>query len=79
MAVRVLESGTSYATALFLNIQHFDRAIRAEMRIQQLEHNLGVLNDKIGRLEELYTKLHEQQTAKKGGEESGPAVQQNCA
>jgi len=29
MTARVLESGTSYATALYLNIQHFDRAITA--------------------------------------------------
>jgi len=34
---RVLESGTSYAIALLLNIQHFDRAIQAETRITQLE------------------------------------------
>jgi uncharacterized coiled-coil protein SlyX len=34
---RVLESGTSYAVALFLNIQHFDRAIKAESRITDLE------------------------------------------
>lgn len=34
---RVLESGTSYATALFLNIQHFDRAVMAESRLDHLE------------------------------------------
>lgn len=37
MTARVLESGTSYATALYLNIQHFDRAIKAEERIAQVE------------------------------------------
>jgi chromosome segregation ATPase len=39
MCARVLESGTSYATALYLNIQHFDRAITAEERIGQVEQN----------------------------------------
>jgi hypothetical protein len=37
MCARVLESETSYATALYLNIQHFDRAVSAEERIGQLE------------------------------------------
>jgi len=37
MAARVLESKTSYATALYLNIQHFDRAIQAELRLTSLE------------------------------------------
>lgn len=37
MAARVLESRTSYALALFTNIQHFDRAIQAEARISDLE------------------------------------------
>jgi len=37
MCARVLESGTSYATALYLNIQHFDRAVSAEERLGQLE------------------------------------------
>lgn len=39
MCARVLESGTSYATALHLNIQHFDRAISAESRIAHVEQN----------------------------------------
>lgn len=37
MCARVLESGTSYATALYLNIQHFDRAVSAEARIATVE------------------------------------------
>jgi transcriptional regulator with XRE-family HTH domain len=37
MVARVLESETSYATALYLNIQHFDRVIATEARIAQLE------------------------------------------
>lgn len=37
MCAHVLESGTSYATALYLNIQHFDRAVTAESRMATLE------------------------------------------
>ncbi|OPY15641.1 MAG: Helix-turn-helix domain protein [Syntrophus sp. PtaB.Bin001] len=39
MCARVLESGTSYATTLYMNIHHFDRAISAEERINQVEQN----------------------------------------
>jgi len=39
MCARVLESGTSYATALYLNIQHFDRAVSAEERMTIFEKN----------------------------------------
>ncbi len=51
MAARVLESGTSYATALLLNIQHFDRAIQAETRITQLEKNLQENNNRLLNIE----------------------------
>ena len=37
MVTRVLESGTSYAAALHLNIVHFDRAVTAEQKISDLE------------------------------------------
>jgi hypothetical protein len=40
MCARVLESGTSYATALYLNIQHFDRAVQAETVMQQYHNDL---------------------------------------
>jgi hypothetical protein len=43
MTARVLESGTTYAIALALNIQHFDRAIQAESRIHDLEKNVADL------------------------------------
>lgn len=66
MAARVLESNTTYATALYLNVQHFDRAIRAEGRllhfekvndaqaakILDLESRLAALEKKIRSLEE---------------------------
>ena len=51
MAARVLESGTSYAMALLLNIQHFDRAIQAETRITQLENNLQENNIRLLKVE----------------------------
>ena len=51
MAARVLESGTSYAIALLLNIQHFDRAIQAETRITQLEKNYQENNKRLINLE----------------------------
>ena len=50
-AARVLESKTSYAVALYVNIQHFDRAIRAETRITQLEQNNKSLEKRIFNLE----------------------------
>jgi transcriptional regulator with XRE-family HTH domain len=39
LATRVLESGTTYATALHLNIRSFAKAIDAEERITVLESN----------------------------------------
>ena len=52
MAARILESGTSYATALILNIQHFDRAIQAETRIVRLEKEYEELKERLAALEE---------------------------
>lgn len=40
MTARVLESGTTYAVALAYNIQHFDRAITAESRIDKLQQSI---------------------------------------
>jgi uncharacterized coiled-coil protein SlyX len=51
MAARVLESGTSYAMALYTNIQHFDRAIQAEARITELEKKDEAQTDRINHLE----------------------------
>lgn len=50
MTAQVLESGTSYATALYLNIQHFHRAITAEERITQLEKTLAAMQEQIDNL-----------------------------
>jgi len=57
MAARVLESNTTYADALYLNIQHFDRAIRAEARIFQLETECVALNEKNDALEKRISAL----------------------
>lgn len=51
MVARVLESGTSYATALYVNIQHFDRAIQAEKRIANLEQKNNGLEKRLNNLE----------------------------
>jgi len=52
MTARVLESGTSYATALYLNIVHFDQAIQAEKRITKLEIECDELKERLSALEE---------------------------
>jgi len=50
MCARVLDSGTSYATALYLNIQHFNRALTAEERLAHLEYCQKSLEDKVNAL-----------------------------
>ena len=52
MAIRVLDSNTSYAEALFLNIFHFDRAIKAEARITNLESRFQTLESRLSDLEQ---------------------------
>jgi len=47
MAAYVLESKTSYSAALYINIQHFYRAIKSEMRIAQLEKRMFNLEKKL--------------------------------
>lgn len=69
MAARVLESDTSYATALYLNIQHFDRAIQAETRIVQLEERQQVNDKRILALETQVEKLIGEQRADRRKEE----------
>jgi hypothetical protein len=56
MAARVLESGTTYAIALYLNIEHFDRAIQAEARVSALEERVGSLENEILLLKQVLTK-----------------------
>lgn len=60
MAVKVLESNTSYSVALYTNIQHFYRAILAENKIAQLE----IQNEKLEkRMFNLEKKLQEINTS----------------
>ena len=47
MATDVLVSNTSYTYALYLNIVHFDRAIKAETRITTLENKCEILEKKV--------------------------------
>lgn len=47
MAARILESGTSYAAALYLNIVQFDRAVHGEASIAQVEKNLLTLQQDV--------------------------------
>ena len=56
-AAEVLESGTSYATALHLNIVHFHRAIQAESEIAELRAENKELKARIERLEEKMDKF----------------------
>jgi hypothetical protein len=51
MTAKVLESGTTYATALYLNIQHFSRAIDAEIDRELLCQELSAMKERIARLE----------------------------
>jgi len=48
----VLESGTSYATALHLNIVHFHRAVSAESEIKKLRAENAELKNRVDRLEQ---------------------------
>lgn len=64
MCASVLESGTSYATALYLNIQHFDRAVKAESQIslviqqnKQQENKIAALETENARMQIQLTNL----------------------
>lgn len=72
MVTDVLTSRTSYATALYLNIQHFDRAIQAENRIGVLEDENKRLNRKIEGLEGRLTALEDKLS--RGDQAGGPAA-----
>ncbi|PIP07537.1 MAG: hypothetical protein COX51_06400 [Syntrophobacteraceae bacterium CG23_combo_of_CG06-09_8_20_14_all_50_8] len=69
MAARVLESGTSYATSLYLNIQHFDCLIAAEARIARVESSQRDFETRThARLQEMEEKIEQlNQTAASGG------------
>lgn len=57
MAARVLESGTSYAAALELNIIQFSRAVEGEADIAQLEKNLLKLKTDVEKLNKRHKEL----------------------
>jgi hypothetical protein len=51
MCTRVLESGTSYATALYFNIEHFDRAVKSEINQSQCMEDIKSMNDTISKMQ----------------------------
>jgi hypothetical protein len=51
MTARVLESGTSYATALYLNIVHFDRAVSAETTMFKCQEDLHKQGELIAQMQ----------------------------
>ena len=56
MAARVLESGTSFSGVLYVNIEHFHRAIQVQGRIDALEESQRRLEEKIAAIERERTK-----------------------
>lgn len=50
MMARVLESGTSYATALYFNIVHFDRAIAATQELHACQDRITNLETQVAAL-----------------------------
>jgi transcriptional regulator with XRE-family HTH domain len=51
MCTRVLESGTSYATALYFNIQHFDRAVNSEIFGKKCQDDLRIVGNSIAKMQ----------------------------
>jgi septal ring factor EnvC (AmiA/AmiB activator) len=60
MCTQVLESGTSYATALYLNIQHFDRAVKAEIFGKKCQEDLELMNKIIQKMQDRMDKLEKE-------------------
>ncbi len=57
MTARVLESGTSYATALYLNIVHFDRALAAEITNAKFQERIANLETQVSNLQRQVDRL----------------------
>lgn len=85
MTARVLESGTSYAKALFLNIQHFDMALKSEARISELEHKQKQLFTEINLLKKQISDLKKRSCEKEELEkestkdDENPGIAENAA
>lgn len=65
MAVEVLGSETGYSDALYLNIQHFARAIQVEARLSYMEKQDREQSDRIAKLEKECDDLKEEITGLK--------------
>ena len=50
MATNILDSGTSFSTALYLNIVHFNRAIQVESSLLERDSQIRQQGEKIDRL-----------------------------
>ena len=59
-AHRVLTSSTSYADALYVNIVHFDRALDAEERVQEMERNQQKQSEDLSAIREELDKMNSQ-------------------
>lgn len=57
MCTAVLESGTSYAGALYHNLVHFDRAVKAEISQKQYQLDIQIVNDKYLELEKALSEM----------------------
>ncbi len=76
MATQILESGTSYAHALYLNIVHFDRALQGETRIEKCEGDIRRLEGEVESMKKMVEKLSEENKLLKGcGGSSAPIDQ----
>jgi len=78
MATRVLDSETSYADALYVNIVHFDRALQAEGRIVKMEQQqkdteavLSHIQNDLGALKEEFLLLKKENVSLKMSRSSG--------
>jgi transcriptional regulator with XRE-family HTH domain len=57
MCIDVMESGTSYADALYHNLVHFDRAVKSEISQKQYQEDLQIVNDKYLELEKALSEM----------------------
>ncbi|MGD0280675.1 MAG: helix-turn-helix transcriptional regulator [Smithella sp.] len=57
LCIYVMESGTSYADALFHNLVHFDRAVKSELAQKQYQLDLQTVNNKYLELEKSLSEM----------------------
>jgi transcriptional regulator with XRE-family HTH domain len=62
MCIDVMESGTSYADALYHNLVHFDRAVKSEKLHNECKEDLEVVNKTVS---EMRTRMDEMEESNK--------------